>query len=73
MLSRRRINLGQVAAVCVLGPMIYHFGPHLPYLVAAPCAADMFARLGSPLALRCSPLKSGSLLLIHLAVYSRSP
>jgi MFS family permease len=33
------INFGQVAAVCVLGPMIYHFGPHLPYLVAAPFIA----------------------------------
>lgn len=30
------INVGQVAGVCLLGPLIHHFGPRLPYLIAAP-------------------------------------
>jgi len=30
------INAGQVAGVCVLGPLIHHFGPRIPYLLAVP-------------------------------------
>mmetsp|Transcript_24420 Transcript_24420/g.44271 ORF Transcript_24420/g.44271 Transcript_24420/m.44271 type:complete len:549 (+) Transcript_24420:79-1725(+) len=30
------INAGQVASVCVLGPMISVYGPYLPYRLAAP-------------------------------------
>lgn len=33
------INAGQVASVCVLGPVIYYLGPRAPYLVAAPFVA----------------------------------
>mmetsp|Transcript_19340 Transcript_19340/g.41685 ORF Transcript_19340/g.41685 Transcript_19340/m.41685 type:complete len:614 (+) Transcript_19340:244-2085(+) len=30
------INVGQVAGVVCLGPIIYHFGPRVPFLIAAP-------------------------------------
>mmetsp|Transcript_69681 Transcript_69681/g.176152 ORF Transcript_69681/g.176152 Transcript_69681/m.176152 type:complete len:563 (+) Transcript_69681:244-1932(+) len=33
------INIGQVASVILLGPLIHHFGPRLPYLIAAPIIA----------------------------------
>jgi len=33
------INFGQVASVCLLGPMIHHYGPRAPYLVSAPIIA----------------------------------
>merc|ERR1719189_2441508 len=36
------INLGQVASVCLLGPVIHHYGPRLPYLAAAPFVALVF-------------------------------
>jgi len=33
------INVGQVAGVCLLGPLIHHFGPRPPYLLAVPFIA----------------------------------
>jgi MFS family permease len=33
------INIGQVLGVAMLGPAIHHFGPRLPYLIAAPLIA----------------------------------
>mmetsp|Transcript_112914 Transcript_112914/g.326168 ORF Transcript_112914/g.326168 Transcript_112914/m.326168 type:complete len:571 (+) Transcript_112914:124-1836(+) len=33
------INLGQVASVLMLGPMIHHLGPRVPYLLALPFIA----------------------------------
>lgn len=33
------INFGQVASVCLLGPLIHHFGPRLPYMIALPFIA----------------------------------
>lgn len=33
------INVGQVAGVCLVGPVIHHFGPRLPYLLALPVMA----------------------------------
>lgn len=30
------INLGQIVSVVMIGPLIQMFGPHVPYLVAAP-------------------------------------
>jgi len=36
------INAGQVASVCVLGPVIHHYGPRWPYLFAIPIIALVF-------------------------------
>lgn len=33
------INVGQVASVCLLGPLIHHFGPRIPFIVAMPFIA----------------------------------
>jgi len=33
------INIGQVLGVLALGPMIHHYGPRVPYLIAAPLIA----------------------------------
>jgi MFS family permease len=33
------INAGQIGSVVLLGPMIHHFGPRLPFLIAAPFIA----------------------------------
>lgn len=30
------INAGQIASVCVVGPIIYHWGPRVPYMLAMP-------------------------------------
>lgn len=35
------INVGQIAAVCAVGPMIHHLGPRYPYLLALPICALM--------------------------------